>query len=421
MNRTLIIILLLYGSTTSFAQGVTGDRLMRLEDVLIRVEKAFPSLKSFEMRRQALEQQATAATAIMAPMFNVSTSSFAYRSMMWKEESPMNQAGIMLSLSQSVPNPAALKARKNYYKSLTEVEFNKQQWTKNILLTQAKLLYSQHVNAERKMAILNESEQLLRVILKVAEQKYEYNQAPLSLIYKAKSKLGDIQNMREMQTSVIRSLEIGLNTLMNLPVATPFAADTSRLLEKLLNPQFIVEDSNAFSGRSDIQVMSSSINSMRKDQMIKAAMRKPDFNIGLSHNQMLGMPNSWTIMAGISLPIVPWTSKGWKAEIKMADFEIAAMEKEKESMQLMAKQMIAEKRSMIFLENRQLNNYKNIIIPELRKNVETALLQYQQTSENLFVLLDAWEMLLMKKMEQEEKILTIMQLIAEYEFEMEKN
>ena len=401
--------------------GNTNDTIqLSLNEILNRVEQEYPSLKQYDERIKAIEQRVAGATAWMAPMFSVSPSNFAYRTSLWKEESPMNQAGIMFSLTQNIPNPSRLNAQKNYYASLTKIEQNNQHWTKNALRTEAKLFFIQRLIAERKLSILAESQELLNIIIQVAEEKYVYNQAELSVIYKAKSKMGDLSNMGQMQLSIIQASNIGLNTLMNQDVTTPFRIDTMVRLNHYEAAGFQNPDSALYLNRNDIKAVTSTIQSMRRDQLARAAMRKPDFMVGVNHNQMLGMPKSWSFMGGITIPIVPWASRGWKSEIRMLDYEISAMQRERETMQLMARQMIAERLAMLHYEKRQYLNYGRIIIPELRKNVETSLLQYRQTTGNLFVLLDAWDMLLMKKLEQQDKLGIVMQLEAQYEFEIEK-
>lgn len=416
-----LVFLLTYVSAQAQTTITTLDTaVISLSEILVKVQQAYPSIRQYDERIKAIEQRVAGATAWMAPMFSVSPSNFAYRPAMWKEKSPMNQAGIMFSLTQNIPNPSRLKAQKNYYTSLVNIERNTQQWTVNALRTEAKLFYIQKLIAERKLSILEESLELLRIIIKIAEEKYVYNQSDLSVIYKAKSRLGDLANMQQMQLSIVQSSNIGLNTLMNRDVTSPLKIDTAVKLQNYDGISLSIADSTLYQNRNDIKAVISTIQSMRKDQIARAAMRKPDFSVGVTHNQMLGMPKSWSVMGGITIPIVPWVSKGWKSEIKMMDYEINAMQREKETMQLMARQMIFERISMLTYEKKQYLAFGAVIIPELKKNVETSLLQYRQATGNLFVLLDAWEMILMKKIEQQDKLGTLLQLEAQFEFEIEK-
>ena len=146
---------------------------------------------------------------------------------------------------------------------------------------------------------------------------------------------------------------------------------------------------------------------------------KPDFGIQLAHGQMFGMSNQFSIMGMMTIPIVPWSSKMYKSEVKSMTFEIEAMQKEKSTMQLMAGQMIREKITMLMYEKRQLDNYDNNVLPSYRKNLESNLLAYRQNTGNFFVLLDAWNMLLMKELERFDKLGQVFTIQSEYEYQKE--
>jgi hypothetical protein len=88
-------------------------------------------------------------------------------------------------------------------------------------------------------------------------------------------------------------------------------------------------------------------------------------------------------------------------------------------MELMAKRMVSEKFTLLSYETKQYDNYKTEIIPAFENNMQANLLAYKQNTGDFFVLLDAWEMLLMKKLEMYDKLYNILKLEAEYEYEKE--
>ena len=64
-----------------------------------------------------------------------------------------------------------------------------------------------------------------------------------------------------------------------------------------------------------------------------------DAGVYLLNMQMIGMHSQWSIMGMATIPIVPWSSKMYTSETKSIDFQIQSMEKEKQTMELMAKRM----------------------------------------------------------------------------------
>jgi len=155
-----------------------------------------------------------------------------------------------------------------------------------------------------------------------------------------------------------------------------------------------------------------------EQKVMKVGIR-PDFGIRAEHMQMFGMPNQWSLMGMITIPIVPWSSKMYSSEVKAIDFQIQSMEQEKQTMELMATKMATEKLTMLQYEIALYQSYTKNIIPAYENNLEANLLAYRQNTGDFFVLLDAWEMLLMKKLESYDKLINILILEAEYEYEKE--
>jgi cobalt-zinc-cadmium efflux system outer membrane protein len=392
---------------------------LSLSSIFQKIETSYPEILMYDAKIKSIQAQSEGAKSWMPPTASFGLDRFPYDfSMIKSKDDPMNQAGLMFSAEQMIPNPAKLNAKRNYINSLSAVQQNNAEWTKNILRSNAKLLYYQRLIAEKKLKVIKENMDLLNLFISTAEERYKYNQSDLSTIYKAQAKLKELKNMQSMIFSAIAESNIGLNILMNRDINTSFAIDTSIILhnyETLLNPV----DTTTLK-RNDIASIESSIQSMKLSQSYMATGKRPDFGIRMAHMQMFGMPNQFALMGMMTIPIVPWSSKMYKSEVKSMGFEIDAMQKEKETMKLMATRMIKERLSMLKYEKDQLKNYENEIVPAYQKNMEAGLLAYKQNTGSFFVLLDAWDMTLMKQIEYLSKFNDVLKLEAEYEYEIER-
>jgi len=125
-------------------------------------------------------------------------------------------------------------------------------------------------------------------------------------------------------------------------------------------------------------------------------------------------------MAMVSIPIVPWTSKTYKSEMTGMSYEIEAMKKEQAGILLEAKGMITGMASQLKRMQQQLSNYKEKIIPALRKNYETLMLSYEENREQLPIVIDGWEAMNLAQMEYLEKMQDYYSMIVRYEKEIEK-
>ena len=418
MKNLLISILLLQ---FIIAADVTAQDTARLgiQDVFTAVDKSYPRLQLYESKISSIRSLVEGAKAWMPPTVSAALDRFPYQlDMIKQKEDPMNQAGVMISIQQMIPSSRKLNAKKDYLSSLENVQYNDVEWEKNILHFTARLYYYRRYTAEQKLKIVKEYRDFLNMLIKTAKDKYVYNQADLPTIFKAEASLSELGNMETMLFSQIAESNIGLNTLMNRDVNTPFFVDTL-LTPKDYSSEYLRALDSAQLLRNDILAVESRIRSMKFNQRWAATGSKPDFGVQFSHGQMFGMPKQFSIMGMMTIPIVPWSSKMYKSEVKSMGFEIEAMQKEKSTMRLMATQMIREKITMLIYEARQLNNYDKNILPSYQKNLESNLLAYRQNTGSFFVLLDAWNMLLMKQLERIDKLGQVFTVQSEYEYQRE--
>lgn len=414
MKKILLFLTLLFLLSHVRAQDTT---YISLERLLQQVETNYPSIIAYQYNIQSIQAKADGAKAWMPPTFSTGVMRWPYNLMMLNEKNdPMNQAGIAFSLEQMIPNQSKLNAKKSYLNSLTEIEKSKSEWTKNELRREAKILYYSRFVTEKKQLILKESEEILKLLITTSEEKFSNNQSQLQTIYKAKARLAELSNMLLMLNQMIAESNIGLNILMVRDVNTPFHIDTGISPH---NYSINITDTSSVSNRSDITAMSNYIQSMKLEQKVMKIGNRPDFGVRVEHMQMFGMPNQWSVMGMMTIPIVPWSAKMYNSENKSIGFQIQSMEQEKLSMELMAKRMLSEKLAMLNYENEQYQSYIKNIIPAYENNLQANLLAYKQNTGDFFVLLDAWEMLLMKKLEAYDKLFNILKLETEYEYEKE--
>ena len=104
-------------------------------------------------------------------------------------------------------------------------------------------------------------------------------------------------------------------------------------------------------------------------------------------------------MAMVKLPMVSWASKMNKANIQSTIWKNNALQSQKQMMAIEYRGMANSMRNEFQLKQKQLKLYDENIIPALRNNYKTMQLAYEQNTEELFMLFDAWEKLNMTQLE----------------------
>ena len=88
-----------------------------------------------------------------------------------------------------------------------------------------------------------------------------------------------------------------------------------------------------------------------------------------------------------------------KANIESLKWKADALQSQKLMMLSEYSGMAYSMRNEIALKTKQLKLYEENIIPALKNNYKTMQLEYEQNTEELFMLFDAWETLYMTQLE----------------------
>lgn len=393
-------------------------QVMSLDSVLMLVDKRNPMLDEYEKKAQALNAYASGAKSWMAPMVGAGRfmTPYSYNDALHENE----KGSWMFSLEQEIPNPAKLNAKSRYLSSKAAVENENRAVLLNALRAEAKTLYYQWVVAEEKMKALKESEQIVTLMLEIAKLRYPYNQSSLGSIYKTEGRLAEVQNMIEMTSGKISEYSFGLKGLMNLPVDSVFMVDTTTTISFQPDPA-TYDTAMLIQARSDIRQVEKNIEIMRLNQQMQRQQARPDFKLRFDHMQPIGdMPKQYTAMAMISIPIAPWSSKMYRSEIKGMQYDIAAMKKNREAILIETQAMLTGMTARLNSMTTQLHNYKDKILPALRKNHQAVMLAYEENKEQLPNVIDAWEALNMAQLEYLDKKEEFLNMIVDYERALEK-
>ena len=302
---------------------------------------------------------------------------------------------------------------------MSAVTEQEQAYLKNQLLAQARGYYYDQAVLERKLALLENTRKLLEYMLKDANIKLTYGKEKLPNIYKAKADLYELDNTKEQLDNQLRQNIIMLNTLMNQDKQTIFEVDTNIVIRNY--EATLTDTAGLASSRSDIKMLDQSIQLQQLNAQVEYSKRKPDFGIQAAHMISYGgYPNQYILMASVTIPIVPWASKEYKANLKGIRYEVEELQNEKQDKLNQAEGQLTSLRLDINSKKKQLKNYKENIIPAMQNSYKTALLAYDQNTGDLPSVLNGIKDLQAAKMENLDRLQELLQLQVAYEKENEK-
>ncbi len=407
MKQILKIISL---SVFCFHSSSIAAQVMPLDTVLLNIEKNNAGLKMYTAKMNALNEYANGAKSWDAPLAGGGLWMTPY-------ENP-GMGSLMISIEQMIPNPARLNAKKDYMNSMSAEQAENKNYTKNQLFAIAKRNYYRCIILKKKLILLKESQSVIELMIKSAEINYASADGKLNTIYKIKARLAGLQSLIAGTENEMQQKIIALNTLMNRHII--FEVDT---FIQIKNYEAASPDSSLLQkNRSDLKAIDRLTDVLKYKQKMELTKSKPGF--GVRYNNMTpfnpNRPSQYNIMGMMTIPIAPWSSKEYKANIKGLGFEMEELQWKKQNLLNETCGRIEAILLAIKNSRQQLSIYKQSILPALNNNLSTSQLAYGQNKENLFIVLDAWEALNNARIELLNKTEELLYLQVEYEKETEQ-
>ena len=396
--------------------GITPAQTLSLQAILDSIASKHPAVKMYDYEIRSMDEAARGARSWMPPVLGAGFWMVPYEPKMWKssEHGEPGMGQFMLSAEQMFPNKKVLDANETFMQAMSSVEKEKKQSWLVQLFAEAKLNYYEWLILKKKIAILKQNEALLDFITQSAEIRYKNNAEKINAYYKAKAAKGELENMLLMIENEIRLKQIALATLMNRDKQWTFDIDT---IYSFTDFSAISTDTSAlFESKSELRAYDRQINLNLLQLKTEKTKLRPEFGIKYDH-MFAWSENPWqfSLMGMMRLPLAPWSSKMFKANIESLKWKSLALQQGKQMMLNETLGMTAGMIAELATGKKQLRLYEEKIIPALRNNYESYLLGYEQNTEELFMLFDAWETLNMTQMEYLEQLEKV--LLAQTELE----
>jgi outer membrane protein TolC len=175
------------------------------------------------------------------------------------------------------------------------------------------------------------------------------------------------------------------------PLGRPILADTTEILDT----------AEALEQRAvELQPMlKMKANGVRKSEYDLRLARKeglPDFTLGVEYMSEKEMPDSWTGMAGLTLPI--WRGNKVGPNRRGAEQTLAAAQAEREQAENEVRFMVREAYAMVASARAMTHLYRDSVLPQAEASLASSRAAYETNKAGFLDLLDAQRMLLDSRM-----------------------
>lgn len=391
-------ILLIFWSCCLVCKANAQDTL-RISDIKSEVIKFNPVFKMLDAAARSMKEAANGAYSWMPPELAIGLFQTPYNPAKWKSmDGQPGMGSVMISAQQMLPNRKRQQADYAFMNAQGSLETQQKDIALNELLYTARKNYYDWIVLEKKLRVLAENDRLLKFMMESAGIRYKNGLGKIGAYYKVTAALANTESMRLMLQNEIAQKRISINTIMNRNSNLEFLVDTNIVWIAFNRAMF--QDSVLYKQRSDIKLLDKTIEVNRLERNAELAKLKPEF--GIQYNHMTGwsqQPMMATIMAMVKLPLAKWSSRMNKAKAESIVWKNAALVNQQQMIINEAAGLANSAFTEWGIRQKQLRLYEQQIMPALRKNFQTMQMGYEQNTEELFELFDAWEALNMTQMD----------------------
>lgn len=275
-----------------------------------------------------------------------------------------------------------------------------------------KRVYYELYLTQRKIGLNAENQQLMKRFVEIALKQYEVGMGKQLDVLRGETELSSLVNEGISLQREKKVTEAMINTILARPTdnSLGYVPDVDALL-----PPWSFDElrSLALENRADLKAMHYNIAMMEAELSASKREYYPDIMVRLAYKNMTMGDDFWSAMVAMNVPFAPWSGAHSKVEESQSHVEHA--KDEYESMKNMVLFEVQEALVKVEANQNLTILYGNTVIPQAEQTLESTVSSYQAGKTEFLMLIDAYRMLLMSRLNHHMAIMSFMTSQAELE------
>lgn len=352
-----------------------------------------PSLKASRHRQAAAWAESNRAGAYAAPEVAVETGrANAAASHGGSESMPVN--GLVVRQMLMFPGKVSAMEKAGRHQAAaygweTETETDR-------LTLEVRSLYYELYMHQKKREINAENRKVMEKFVSVARTQYEAGMGKMEDILRAQTELSRLRSEDVILSRKYRGMEAMLNATLDRPPGTPLGSIPDPDDPALPLPGVDTLESLALGLRPELKGMAEDVRMNQWES--KAANRGiyPDFMMEGKWMTMEG-PDEWSVMAGVSVPLAPWSYAGYRGAKESARRRLREMEEREKAMKNMVRAEIHRAAADVEAARERFELALGAMVPQAEQTLRATESSYRAGKTEFLMLLDAYRMLFMAR------------------------
>jgi len=396
------IALALFLPSLAWAQDA---KPLKLDELISEALQNNPQLRAARNQTAAARTRVNQASSWDAPQVGVEF----FQSPIRVFPNPLkDQMEVDYYIQQMVPFPGKLSAMGDAAESSAKMVEQGYRELERKVLRDLKSNYYELYLVQRKIQINAENQELMRRFVDIASKQYEVGMGKQQDILRAQTELSTLVNgglNLQKEKQVIESM---LNTILSRSPNEPLGyvadieADVPRWTLEQLRPL-------ALESRAELKAMSFNIDMNKAELSLSKREYYPDLMTRVMYKDMAMTSNDfWSVMIGVSIPLAPWSSERYTSKVEEDELNVKKAEDEYASMRNMTLFEVQDALVKVQTNQNLVLLYKNTVIPQAEQTLQSTIAAYQTGKTEFLMLIDAYRMVLMSKLDYHMSVMSYM-------------
>ncbi len=390
--KTVVLILALLPAGVAMTQSVPDT--LNLNALVREALMNNPELKAFELNRDMKDARVGSIGVI--PDAELTFMREEMPGFRWRDAAMQK-----LELMQMIPFPGKLGKESAIANIQAEHAHHEHMEKANEVLASLRSMYFELWFVQQAIALNRKNASLLHQFTAVAQTRYGVGATPQQDVLKAYVEIARLDNqlitLRQQEMSAKAMLMSLLNRQPSDSLGIAAVDEFAPELPALDTLNYLA---NKFRGMLLHDSLSVAEAGMMKDLARNEYL--PDFKFGVAYLRVFNHNkfSAWSVSAGITLPVLPWSLSRTGAKVEEASIGVEMAKEKLNNTRNMIRANITDLYYKAQSLQQQLTNYSTVIVPQTEQALRASMTAYQTGRTDFLMLIDSYRMLVELSMEK---------------------
>ncbi len=405
MSKIIFHLAILLAVLFPFDLGAQQSGILKLQDLVAEALQNNPQLRAARNQTAAARTRIDQVTSWEAPQVGVEF----FQTPVQSFPNPVkNGMETDYFIQQMFPFPGKLSAMGQAAENSANMIGQGYKALERKIIRELKSAYYELYLVQRKIQINAENQDLVRRFVDIARKQYEVGMGKQPDILRAQTELSTLINNGINLQREKRVAEAMINTILGRPANADlgFVPDIETDVPRWTFEQLRLL---ALENRAEVKAMNFNIEMNKAELSLSKREYFPDLMARVMYKDMAMTGNDfWSAMVGISIPLSPWSSGKYTSKVQENELNVKRAEDEFTNMRNMTLFEVQDALVKVQTNENLVLLYKNTVIPQAEQTLQSTIAAYQTGKTEFLMLIDAYRMLLMSRLDYHMSVMNYM-------------